>query len=611
MLDSNEHRYVLKKPLGGNGEREVFLAKDAVGREVVIKFWANDGLFFDELARHFAMDGSRYICKLLDHLPPGSVSTEMFRFEKSEAFDWNDVQYETFYETVPYRGALILEHIKGRALADVLEETPDRQKFPYLKELSQALMELHKNEEYHGDLTKENVILDASTGRIRLIDMGFFHGKKDWPLDELSPEHNPYWPHKVNQGSDVYMFARNYLGTVKKPSRHLTRLYRNCLNPDPRSRPSLEEINRKLGDPEHQVQREPEKQSGLFARGPLRWATIAYFLAASTVGIALVTDTELFEQRQAALEMVEESPDQAIGALMETRKSLQNITDYQLRINREMAIARDIAQTRRKSVANFAVKPMSQADLTRPIGVFAFPEGAAVVGHSQVFHIGDWIEVEGQEGFISRITPVELTVESQGQLKKYRFASPQFYVSPVLYDYGVILWQNPNNLSRVLDVLPKLQQTIFGDTQSHDNPLAEQLLKPGTHQLDVSQGQVAGVFSVMDLQSYASQLTDLLVLKPEGQSLNVSVADEFLPLHFRFGVFRTSGRKLSEFANDLSYYLGVDVEVAKGLEDQNLPEIETAKSTWQEVCQKLGIVWEKRENDSQLAIFIQDLNKGS
>ncbi|CAM2010278.1 serine/threonine-protein kinase [Acanthopleuribacter pedis] len=608
MTEQTEHQYVLIRPLGGNGEREVFLAKDADGEDVVLKLWANDGMFFDELAKHFGLDGSRYICKLLQHLPPGSISADMIQLDPG--LGWDDQKKMLFFNSLPQKGALVLEHINGRALIHVLEETPDRQKFPYLLELCQALLEIHACDEFHGDISRENVILDASTGRVRVLDLGFFHGKKDTPLEELSPEHNPYWTRKVEKGSDIYMFAKNYLGTVTKPSTKLSKLYRACLNPDPKTRPSLEELQTKLSQPEYQVQSEPQKQSGFFARGPLRWATLAYFLAASTVGIALVTDTELFDQREAAMEIARTNPDQAIDELLETRKALYNISDYQLRINREMAIARDIASTRRQT-ADFRVKKFADGDLEQPIGVFAFPEGAAMVGKNQIYEIGDWVEHNGRQAFISRITPVQVTLEFAGNIEQILFEAPDFYVPPVLYDYGVILWENDNNLARVLDVLPKLNRSIFGEALPREDTILNQLMQRSTASVEAVEGEIAGVFSVFDFNAYAKQLKDLLVFRHEGPTLNVSVAAERVPIHFRYETFRTNGRKLGEFASDLSYYLGIEFQFADGLADRTLPEIETANATWQELCQQLGIVWEKRASDDQTVIFVQSLNKGA
>ncbi len=609
MTEQTTHEYHLLRALGGNGEREVFLAKDADGQSVVLKLWSNDGLFFDELAKHFGLDGSVSICKLLQHLPPGAISPNMIHVD-NDRLGWNDDQLETFYAGLAQKSALILEYVNGRALIHVLEETPDRQKFPYLQELCQALLEIHACDEFHGDLTRDNVVLDASTGSVRLLDLGFFHGKKDYPLEELSPEHNPYWPHRVDKGSDVYMFAKNYLGTVRKPSRNLTRLYRSCLSPDPKTRPSLEELNRKLAEPAYQVQTDSQKASGFFARGPLRWATLAYFLAASTVGIALVTDTDLSDQRQAALEIAETNPDQAINALKETRKALFNINDYQIRVDREKAIARDIAATHRKS-ANFEVKRFAAGDLATPIGVFAFPSGAAMVGRNQVYQIGDWVEYQGKSAFISRITPVQLTLEANGRSWQVRFDSPDFYIPPVLFDYGVILWPNQNNLARIIDVLPQLQNSVFGEELPSEDQMLANLMQRSTSSIEAVEGEIAGVFSVFDLTTYAKQLKDVLVLRPEGQTLNVSVAAERIPIHFRYKSFKTDGRKLGEFANDLSYYLGIEITFANGLADRTLPEIEIANATWQDLCQQLGVVWEKRASDDQTVIYVQDLVKGT
>ncbi|CAM2065092.1 Protein kinase family protein [Sulfidibacter corallicola] len=610
---AHDNHYVLEKKLGGTGESEVFFAKRLDGQKVVVKLLANEGHFFDELARHFAFDSIEAVCELYENVPPHAI--QMGSFELSEALlaSMPEDFRSQFGNSLSAKGALILEHVQGRPLIDVLAEAPDRHKLNYLSDLGQAIAAIHECDEYHGDLTYKNVLLDAGTGGVRIIDLGFYPSKKDWPLEELSPEHNPYWSHRVDKGSDVYMFARNFLGTIDRPSSQILGLYRACLSPDPRNRPTMAEVCQKLSAPG--VDAAPARESKGFRSRirPLKWAGVAYMVMASTVGISLVTEHPLFDGTEAAVELAPENPKRAIRRLNQMREELRQFHESPvIKQNLADALARDTASIKR-NLPNFHVKTFSPNDLSTPIAVYAFQDNAVLVGHDNLFSIGDWVEHNGQVGYISKITPMEMTIRLEGEKTPIYFSPPSFFVPNSFHEHGVVIWDNDNNLKRVIETLPSIHKALYQIPASDRDSVLTPLWHRTSTSLDVSieAGQIAGPFPVPDMKTYSDYLDDFLVASKEGITLKLSIPAEQIPVHFRIPFFQTAGRSLGDFASDLSYYLGIDVELAPNLRDHLLPERELFHKTWQEVCQELGIVWEKMENDSQVGILIVGVNPHS
>ena len=67
--------------------------------------------------------------------------------------------------------SIIMEHIEGSVIKDILNDLPDEKARSICKEIGRLVGRLHKHGIIHGDLTTSNMILTPE-GRIVLIDFG-------------------------------------------------------------------------------------------------------------------------------------------------------------------------------------------------------------------------------------------------------------------------------------------------------------------------------------------------------------------------------------------------------------------------------------------------------
>jgi hypothetical protein len=166
-------RYRVVECLGWGGQGEVYRAVDPVlGRDVVLKV-ARPGL--PEQARQKLLDEGRILTRLDD---PGLVRV-------LDADVWEG------------RPFLVFEHVRGRALADVLRQQrwPLRRGVALVAALAGTLERIHRKGVMHGDLKPANVLIDEA-GKPRLLDFG---------LASLAQIHDRIAPPQGASGTLGYM----------------------------------------------------------------------------------------------------------------------------------------------------------------------------------------------------------------------------------------------------------------------------------------------------------------------------------------------------------------------------------------------------------------------
>lgn len=97
---------------------------------------------------------------------------------------------------------IIMEHVEGKQIKQVLNDLPQEEKRRICKQIGSMIGRLHKNGIIHGDLTTSNMIL-TTTGRIVLVDFG---------LGEYSNETEA-------QGVDLHLMKRALQSTHHKYAR--------------------------------------------------------------------------------------------------------------------------------------------------------------------------------------------------------------------------------------------------------------------------------------------------------------------------------------------------------------------------------------------------------
>jgi len=106
---------------------------------------------------------------------------------------------------------LTMEFVSGSKLRDVLESGDVYSKFA--REMGERIGELHAHDIIHGDLTTSNMIVDAHTGKLNLIDFGlsFFSEKvEDKAVDlflldrALNSKHYSIYPDVFEKSLEGY-----------------------------------------------------------------------------------------------------------------------------------------------------------------------------------------------------------------------------------------------------------------------------------------------------------------------------------------------------------------------------------------------------------------------
>ena len=119
-------------------------------------------------------------------------------------------------------GQLIIEHLGGRPLIDVLndEMTTETQAKAMLRRVGESVRHLHRVATTHGDLSSNNILIDGET--VHLIDFGLASVEYDVErfgidlhvLDEILGASHPQWEGAIDWVIEGYLAAENDLGAA-------------------------------------------------------------------------------------------------------------------------------------------------------------------------------------------------------------------------------------------------------------------------------------------------------------------------------------------------------------------------------------------------------------
>ena len=117
-------------------------------------------------------------------------------------------------------GQLIIEHLDGRPLIDVLndESTTEKEAHAVLYRVGEAVRCLHRVATTHGDLSSNNILIEGET--VHLIDFGLASVEYDVErfgidlhvLDEILGASHPHWEGAIDRVLDGYLAAEEKLG---------------------------------------------------------------------------------------------------------------------------------------------------------------------------------------------------------------------------------------------------------------------------------------------------------------------------------------------------------------------------------------------------------------
>ncbi len=606
-----DNQYELIACLSNCSYSKVYLGLNRAGEKVVVKFLMSSEQFFEELARYYACDDCGYLPRLLYNYPAFSISQAPVFFSRDilKLFDCRELLERE--ETLTHEqmmdspmaevGVLILEYIEGGPLLRELRPLKPAYKLDLLLELATGLRELHRNGEFHGDLTPENVLLDQNSGQIRLIDLGFFPGKKQWAPYALSPEHREGASLGPGSPSDIYMFAFHFLTAVERPNRRLGSLIRRCIRENPLRRPDINDLCQELSRLRRGVR--PMKPSFAYPTILKRWSRRMVFAAlafSSLVGITWITIDPIFEKRKNILATAEDQPVQAI-------EDLKSLRLQAMEAGKEPWVIGDLVEkiARAKWMRpGFPIRPMEESALERPIAVLAFARDPVLVGRDEIYQLGDWVSLGGETGYISDINWRQITVDFNGKNHKITLKKPNFQVPYSMDVHCAVIWGHAGNLPRLMAAIETmLKKTEFSPSAAR-NPLLAALGSEET-KLQVASDASFGSYQASNIEEFLDKLQPRLRIQHTVEGPRISRKENQPPLKLPFRFYNISeGMTLARICQGFEEKTGYRFIVPEELGNQRLASENFADTSWEEMLLQLGFEWEINEENGTYRILV-------
>lgn len=199
-------KYEVLRRLGVGGQGLAYLCHDASENDVVLKETILP-VFVENTVRQQALERFQQEAKLLE-----------------------SIQHEGIVQLLDYfiedhRGYLVLEHINGKTLRELVQlEGPlnEEQACDLAKQMCEILAYLHERGIIHRDFTPDNLIL-RNDGRLKLIDFNVAQHTQDGATGTIVGKHAYLPPEqfrgKANNQSDLYAMGSTlfYILTGKDP----------------------------------------------------------------------------------------------------------------------------------------------------------------------------------------------------------------------------------------------------------------------------------------------------------------------------------------------------------------------------------------------------------
>ncbi len=588
-VQGQEYRMV--KRLSNREETRVFLVENDDGHRLVLKCHAHPSLFFDELARYYACD-SPYICQILYNHPPFLISGDNFAFHEEimMAFGEEPRQFANAAEMAESDmsrvGVLVLEWVVGQPLADMLPSLEDDQKIQYLDQLTQAVEMLHGCGEHHGKLMPDNVLVDVNTQSIRLIDLGYTPGVSPWEPGYQSPEHDPSSKRKPGPASDVYMMALNFMSDPIFQNKPYARLIKACLKANPNQRPDIRFIRSALGFQTEKVRRYVLNRS-------FRWAAVACLVLASVIAITVTRKDSFVEIKDRYISNLEVNPQETVDQLASLR---EDHLEYGSALTEAIAAAKRTSQSK--------ILRLNNQDISKPIAVVALPQRPMVIGRDSVMELGDWVEIDGKTGYISKISVTGLLVQADGEEVQLPFEPPGFTLNQNFNRPGILVWRHEKNLNRLLESLPPLPG-LLGEEASiitRDTAISE-IFKGRS--LSVSENSLYGFYAVPTFSRFLDELSDQLEIAEVDKSIRVALSPTRLPFHYQFEYLNIQDKTVERLAMLFEQELGFTFETAPEVRDHLLENKKLKNVNWRQVLEEYGLNWELSHQNGVFKITIQ------
>jgi len=547
----------------------LYAATHVGGREALIKLTGDESSFFDELTRLYATDASHYVSTCHYNYPPEVVSGDRLPMSVPP-----ESLLSARAEGPGEIGALVLDGISGEPMSKTLRMSEPLQWINDLMEVTYALRELEGLGVAVGDLRPEHVYVDRDTDEVKIITFGTSDPTRAGLSPELARGAEP------SPASDIYMFGAHFLKPMARFG-PLARLARRCMRRDPESRPSLATVQRVLKDKRKQLM--PKRNLEILV-GMMRPLNLAAWALVVTLCVTLLPvirgDREGFLYQRIGLLREDISREERVEQL----RSLLRATEPE---EERAILIDDIAEQLREA----PVKMVPEVDTRRPLAIFTSREAPMVVGREAVYRLGDWVRIGESYGYIADIAFNSIKLSTGEAYSWHLFEKPSFFSGGVPAPESAIVWDNPNNLSRILEVVTEEMGLDLVDRRP-----------PGSR----DEGKIVGDFEVRSLSQLLDHLEESVAFSKNGNALVLEDQGPRIPIYRRFSMVRFD-RTVEELAREfLEDGLGCKVEISDSIRYHSI-SVNCYNVTWQGLLEAAGITWSVRENADGKMILLESL----
>ena len=566
ILDDQFHLHTF---LGAKPGVRTYRATHISGREVAVKLISDPATFFDSLARLYAVDYSPYFARCLYNYPPASASGLVPPLAPAACELMPDQPQE-------HLGVLVIEWVEGEPLNKALADADEMEKVDGLLELSFALRALHKVGICHGSLKPGNVFFDGETGELRMIGLGA----------------DPQWWKEADDVAmargiceDTHLMAKHFLDLPRKTGFAFRKFRRACLHQDYRRRPNLEVMQqqirklRSLNTPRRSL----EILFGFLKPMHVFSWFLVIFLASHFMSRLMGDGDAPFQKQRAAI--LENKKTTGPDRVQQLRQ-LYGISEDP--IFRDY-LADDISQY---TVENVVV--LSPEDAARPIAVLAFKNEPAVVGRHHLIRIGDWVEVADRFGYVAAIEYNRIKIVHEDAYSWHLFERPRNFQGLILGTEVVVVWNNENNLDRLLEGCAEL----FSLTYIHKKPIGES----GYSSLA---GKVSGIFPAKGgFDSFLTELHETIDVTVQGSDLVYRHVATEVPVYYKAFAIILEGRTLGSITSSIERILGIPVRINPELLQEKV-SIKLYNVTWKEILESLDLTYTLVNEGNQPVLLLE------
>lgn len=484
-----DEEFQLIKLVKISSHSQTYFGRNSSSCPVLIRILYKAEQFFDELARYFALDHLDCIPKLIAHFPPCSMGgvetlntpelqeilvTHQRHYEKKSGLANNA---EANFDC----GVLVTEWIEGPCLTSLWPNLSATQQISYLRKICHALESIHQLGESHGQIQPDHILLKVPCQQPVFIGLGYYPGKTAEAEMGQFPEDGKSAGENSGSEMDMYSLAHHFLSENPFTKKHkITSL---CLSHHPEKRPSIGKLSAFLREIS------PDRNRQSLNTPFVRWLISAAVLILSILLISI------------------------------PRKVLQVPEDPQI----SQAGLADLIRTKRPTRPS---QLLDEYDLQKPIALFIFQENVMLIGRNQIYCEGEEVTYRGQTLRISQLTPQSIYLSNSSQHVKVAFVPFDTAASPDASETGVFIWEQPNNLPRLLKALAAVYKSFPPLPRTQMVCLLDLLARNPEGTIAIRGDSIYGSFREKSFDLFVNHLDGLILFEKVQRGYQISLGSD-------------------------------------------------------------------------------------